>query len=176
VVGLLLIYLQTFSVRISVLNRASTPFSRSAMSNSNSSNRKHNQVGRLLQQTEGGNSNSCNRILILHHCSASAPASPDRGQRRAPRRGGGAGQHGGAAAHDATEGRRGWAWPRGSGARRDGGTGLGGSVGRRIQVWGTTALAISARGCDQGFFTNGNRNLYHGYRSYRCGAVIKTAG
>jgi hypothetical protein len=26
------------------------------------------------------------------------------------------------------------------------------------------------------FFTNCNRNLYRGYRSYRCGAVIKTAG
>jgi hypothetical protein len=28
---------------------------------------------------------------------------------------------------------------------------------------------------NQGFFTNGNHNLYRGYRSYRCGAVIKTA-
>jgi hypothetical protein len=28
--------------------------------------------------------------------------------------------------------------------------------------------------CGVSFFTNGNRNLYRGYRSYRCGAVIKT--
>jgi hypothetical protein len=27
---------------------------------------------------------------------------------------------------------------------------------------------------NQGFFTNGNRNLYRGYHSYRWGAIIKT--
>jgi hypothetical protein len=38
---------------------------------------------------------------------------------------------------------------------------------------GTVAGAVrGGRRQGQGFFTKGNRNLYRGYRSYRCGSVI----
>jgi hypothetical protein len=80
---------------------------------------------------------------------------------------------------EATEGRRGTddlALSLQQSGETDRGDFIDVAVGKRATVrqGGTVGKRVATG--EQGFFTNGNRNLYRGYRSYRCGAVIKTAG